>query len=64
MDFKLERFELEALIEWHSNKMYEYADKQEYDDAAYHKTRRRQILDHLAVKKFHLMKRYSKTKPE
>jgi hypothetical protein len=41
--------ELEALVEYHMNKEYHYADKREYCDADYHKKRKGEVLERLTA---------------
>lgn len=47
MDLKLEIYEVEALIEWHHDNQYRFADKQEYREAADSQQRRSNLIEDL-----------------
>ena len=41
----IEEYELEQLITWHTDKQYDAAERERYDDASGHKARRLQLLE-------------------
>jgi hypothetical protein len=45
----LERYEIEALIDWHRDQQYRCAEKEEYAEANDHKHRTEQLRDQLEV---------------
>ena len=42
---ELSEWEVEHLIDWHTDQQYETAGKELYDDAQYHKRRRGELLE-------------------
>lgn len=47
MDVKLEIYEVEAMIEWHHDNQYRFADSQQYREAADSQQRRSELIDQL-----------------
>ena len=47
MSITLEIYEVEALIEWHRDNQWRYADKQEYQEAADSQSRASEIIEEL-----------------
>lgn len=51
VDVKLELYEIEALFEWHREKQWLLADKEEYREAADHQERAADLMQQLTERK-------------
>jgi hypothetical protein len=45
LQVKLERYEIEALVDWHIERKRNAADKEEYTDAEWHRKRAKELAE-------------------